>query len=699
VRPELAGVRAGLAGQPACVLEVAITPDRGHRGFRVEVISSPAGEASAVSRLDAHDWLARRGELEEAVLMSALAAGQASPDAGRLVRQAGQELFSALLGAGDVALRHSASLAVAAGRGQNLRVVLRVGDPVLAGLPWEAMYDPGTDSYVCRLGELVRHVAVPSVSAPLAVEPPLRILGITSSPRGLPPLQEAREKRLLEEAMAGVGAAAAQVAWAPSATWADLQNVLLEGRWHVIHFIGHGDFDPGCGEGVLALAGRHGYPDLIEASRLTDLLRQARPMPRLVVLNACSGAVSAAADLFSGTAAALVRGGVSAVVAMQYGISDQASLAFTRGFYGAIARGRGVDEAVSSGRVAIIGLHRRTLEWITPVLYLRERDGRLFTMPAVPSPAPATPAAGPAPRAAGRDPFRIARTMAGHTAAVHCVAFSPDGTLLASAGLDRMIRLGRVADGTTVRTISWPAGPVHSVAFSPDGATLASAGAGGRALRLWDTASGSPRGRVAGDTAGTRWVAFSPDGGLLASAGSDQTVRIWDAASGAALRTLTGHTAAVRCVAFSPDGGLLASAGSDQTVRIWDAASGAALRTLTGHVHAVTSVAFAPGGNVLASAGGDKTVRLWDPVSGAAAGMLRGHAEPVYSVAFSPDGSLLASAGGDRTVRLWQAGSWTPGGALGGHAGTVQCVAFSPDGGLLASAGSDHQVQLWSRGR
>jgi hypothetical protein len=88
------------------------------------------------------------------------------------------------------------------------------------------------------------------------------------------------------------------------------------------------------------------------------------------------------ADLFSGTAAALVRGGVSAVTAMQFEISDPAAVAFARGFYYAIAHGRGVDEAVSSGRVAIIGLSSRTLEWVTPVLYMRGHDSHLFTMPA-----------------------------------------------------------------------------------------------------------------------------------------------------------------------------------------------------------------------------------------------------------------------------------------------------------------------------
>ena len=105
-------------------------------------------------------------------------------------------------------------------------------------------------------------------------------------------------------------------------------------------------------------------------------------MPRLVLLNSCAGAAMGDTDLFSGTATALVRGGVSAVAAMQYEISDLAAIAFSRGFYGALARGRAVDDAVSSGRAAILGLSGQTLEWVTPVLYLRGRDSHLFTVPA-----------------------------------------------------------------------------------------------------------------------------------------------------------------------------------------------------------------------------------------------------------------------------------------------------------------------------
>jgi CHAT domain len=372
------------------VIEVAISPGEAAGRFRVEVVSSPAGEASAVAGLDVGLLMTRRPELQQAVLTSAVATRKILSESERCVREVGHQLFAALLGIGEVAGRYRASAALAAERGEPLRVVLRIGDPALAGLPWEAMYDEAAGEYVCRRDQVVRHVGVASSPARLAVDPlPLRILAVVSSPRGLPALDTVRERELLEKALARLTAAGlAEVTWAPSAAWEDLQDILLGGVWHAVHFIGHGDFDPGRDEGILGLTREDGRLDLVEASRLVDLLRQARPMPRLVLLNSCAGAAMGATDLFSGTASALVRGGVSAVAAMQYEISDPAAIAFSRGFYGALARGRAVDDAVSSGRVAIVGLNGRTLEWVTPVLYLRGRESRLFTTPAPSSLSP-----------------------------------------------------------------------------------------------------------------------------------------------------------------------------------------------------------------------------------------------------------------------------------------------------------------------
>ena len=185
---------------------------------------------------------------------------------------------------------------------------------------------------------------------------------------------------------------------------------LLEREWHVLHFIGHGTYDTDTDEGVLAFVGRDGRADYVTASALADLLDEAEPTPRLVVLNSCQSGAGGTTDLFSGTAAALAHSGIRAVAAMQFSISDTAALAFARGFYTALAHGRGIDEAVRSGRIGILGLGRGTLEWVTPVLYLRGgrppvRRGARRMRPG----AEAGPARTPIPgRPGARSPHRTA---------------------------------------------------------------------------------------------------------------------------------------------------------------------------------------------------------------------------------------------------------------------------------------------------
>jgi CHAT domain/WD domain, G-beta repeat len=660
------------------VIEVAIGPGPG--GYRVDVLRSPdGGEASVVAALDADTLVAQRVDLQRAVLMSALPTRGLSTEESQL-RAAGRELFRALLGTGEVIGRYRA-----AERDDDLRIVLRVSDPVLAGLPWEAMYDEGTGGYVCRRHQLVRHVGVPIPVAPLAVNAPLRVLGIVSSPRDLEPLDVDQEKEHLASSLARLTAdRLVELDWAPSATWADLQDKLLSETWHVIHFVGHGDFDPDRNEGYIFLTGPNGRRDRVEGSRLIDLLRQARPVPRLVVLNSCSGAETGATDPYSGTAAALVRGGVTAVAAMQYAITDPAAVAFSRGFYGAIARGRGIDEAVSSGRVAILGLSGRTLEWVTPVLYLRGQDSHLFTISA---------ARVTAPRRAVI-PERTVRTLTGHTAAVWSVAFSPDGTLLATASWDYTTRLWRVADGTPVRTLTGHTDYVYSVAFSPDGTLLATASYD-RTTRLWRTTDGTPVRTLTGHSRQVGGVAFSPDGSLLATASLDYTARLWRTVDGALVRTLAGHTGYVENVAFSPDGTLVATVSDDCTARLWQARDGAAVRTLTGHTDKVCSVAFSPDGTLVATASYDRTTRLWRTTDGTPVRTLTGHTGEVFSVTFNPDGTLLATASYDETTRLWRTTDGTHLRTLTGHTRQVYGVAFSPDGTLLATTSQDQTVRLW----
>ncbi|WP_353828452.1 CHAT domain-containing protein [Agromyces sp. SYSU T0242] len=376
------------------VLELEIGPGPEPGSYVVEVLRSVGGgEPSETFTLDLDALVDRRDDIESSVLASAVAARRVVTASEAAIQQVGRTLFESAF-TGEVRTAYRTSVAVAAERGTGVQVALRLKAPGLAALPWEALFDPVEGSYLCRKDPLVRHVPAAFSPPALAIDPPLRILAMVSSPRGLPPLDVERERDLLDDALrTHIEAGRVEIEWLTNVTWAAVHDRLLDGEWHVLHFIGHGGYDTQTDEGVLAFVDERGRADYVPASSLADLLDEAEPTPRLVLLNSCESGAGGTTDLFSGTAAALARSGIHAVAAMQFSISDSAAIQFSRGFYSALAHGRGIDEAVRSGRIGILGTGRGTLEWVTPVLYLRGEDAHLFDIRSEPRPPEKAPAA------------------------------------------------------------------------------------------------------------------------------------------------------------------------------------------------------------------------------------------------------------------------------------------------------------------
>jgi hypothetical protein len=366
-------------------VELEIGPGPEPDTYVVRVLQSVGGgEPVETITLDVDELVSQRPHVEASILSSSVSTRRIMSDTEAAVQAVGVRLFDATF-TGDIRTAYRTSAAVASERGKGVQMALRLDAPGLAALPWEALFDSETQTYLCLKEPLVRHVPAPYSPPALRVTPPLKVLGMISSPAGLPALDVEAERGRLEEALRPhLDAGRVELHWLEDVSWTGVHDKLLEEEWHVLHFIGHGGYDTETDEGVLAFVGRTGRADYVPASRLADLLDEAEPTPRLVVLNSCQSGASGTVDLFSGTAAALAHSGIHAVAAMQYSISDDAAIAFARGFYKALAHGRGIDEAVRSGRIGILGLSRGTLEWITPVLYLRGEDTRLFDIAPMP---------------------------------------------------------------------------------------------------------------------------------------------------------------------------------------------------------------------------------------------------------------------------------------------------------------------------
>ena len=280
--------------------------------------------------------------------------------------------------------------------------------------------------------------------------------------------------------------------------------------------------------------------------------------------------------------------------------------------------------------------------------------------------------------------------LKGHVGRVNAIAFDPSGSTLATAGLvDGTARIWDAASGNELASVN-PARsqrdsggrcPLYrtsltqafDVAFSPDGTMVATGGwEGPSSTILWDPATGERQSILAQDPEEGQWgrsVDFSPDGRLVAGEGLDD-VFVWSVDDSETVARMPEQQ--VTALAFSTDSRLLATGSLSGDLKVWEARTGRQLDSLTGNLGQVQDLAFSPDGTSLATSSSDGTVRLWDLGTGrqtltlanGVAGEVGAESKFCFrtlkvaylgvggKLAFSPDGTRLAYTAADGTVRV-----------------------------------------------
>lgn len=319
----------------------------------------------------------------------------------------GAKLFNTLF-QGDV--RRLYDEARSRQRGRRLDLVLTSMVPWIGEKPWEFAYDDSRKAFLAT--EEIHFVRNVLTSIPAdAIRPvngPLRILVAAAQPVAFGRLSIEEEIEVIRRGFEPlVESNLVTIDVLAGATPAALHGYLSTGGYNIVHFIGHGEFDAGKGEGCLIFQDSRGGGYPVGERSLREIFCQ-RGLS-LVFLNACQSGTGGRADFNKGVAQAMVSHGLPALVANQYSVLDSSATSFAQHFYFSLAQGMSLGQAAREARIAVnYALQGEPIDWAIPVLYARDANRTLCAKPAVPIRVPTVSVKATSRRAVKDHRLRIA---------------------------------------------------------------------------------------------------------------------------------------------------------------------------------------------------------------------------------------------------------------------------------------------------
>ncbi|MCP4425778.1 MAG: hypothetical protein GY803_14900, partial [Chloroflexi bacterium] len=307
--------------------------------------------------------------------------------------------------------------------------------------------------------------------------------------------------------------------------------------------------------------------------------------------------------------------------------------------------------------------------------------------------------------------FQLQLTLSEHTGSINDVAFSADGSLIATASSDTAVKVWDAANGQALYTLDDHGRAVTSVAFVDGDQLLATGGEDGFTI-LWNLSDGSRQSVLGGNHGSVQSISYNHEANLMATANGDNTITVWD------LKTrhptvFPEHGAKINDVAFTPDGSKLVSASIDGQIIVQESATGITIFTLKpynaldadGNPTPIpaNTVAFNQDGSRFIVGYADGAARIWDFADVEdELFTLPGHTGAVLDAAFNFNGSsaaqteVVATASGDGTVKMWNVADGQLLYTIVAHDGSVKALSFNPDKNQFTTAGQDTTAKVWA---
>ena len=280
---------------------------------------------------------------------------------------------------------------------------------------------------------------------------------------------------------------------------------------------------------------------------------------------------------------------------------------------------------------------------------------------------------------------------------VRALAISPDGTTVATGSDDSQVRIWNVGPTTLeLRAMLPHPSAIHRIAFSPSGQILATTAHRNKGVQLWHSPD-FRRGPFLQHPDRVHQVCFSPDGRLVATAAYDRAVWLWRAQSGQAVWPKPlNHGSHVLAIAFSPSGKFLITAGRDRSIRRWDLATGELAGDPLLHNDAVRAIVFNPQDeNMLLAASEDGIVKLWNVETGEQTRQFS-HGYSIAAMTISVDGKTVLTGGRNGIARVWDTIHLREIDRTLSHDGEIRDLSISRNGRWAATASGDGAARLWS---